>query len=74
MIDSSDFATLDNRYVQKDDCNDKHASLSTLVTQLEVAQAKTNTQLSWLVKLTAASTTAVLGAVLTAIVNLVVSN
>lgn len=64
MLTPEDFAQLDNIYVRKDDCNDRHEETSKEINELIVAQAKITTQLNMLIKISAAE----LGAVGTAIV------
>ena len=53
MLTTEDFAILDEKYVRKDDCNDRHIAQEKEITEIIVQQAKTNTQLGTLVKICA---------------------
>lgn len=71
MLTAEDFVALDDRYVQKDDCNTRHESVNKEVTEITVALAKTNSQLSMLVKICSATLGAVGMAVVGALMSLV---
>lgn len=64
MLTPEDLAQLDNIYVRKDDCNNRHEETAKEINELNVTQAKIITQLNMLIKISAAE----LGAVGTAIV------
>ena len=70
-LTKEDFAVLDNRYVLKDDCNDRHAEAAKEISELTVAQAKINTQLGWLIKINAAELGAIGTALIAAIMKLI---
>jgi hypothetical protein len=71
MLTPEDFAQLDDRYVRKDDCNDRHADTAREISELTISQAKINTQLSMLIKINAAELGAVGTAIIAAIMKLV---
>ena len=45
MLTQEDFAQLDNIYVRKDDCNDRHADTAREISELTISQTKINTEL-----------------------------
>lgn len=53
MLTAEDFAILDDKYVRKDDCNDRHEASQKEITEIIIQQTKMNTQLSLLVKICA---------------------
>lgn len=53
MLTAEDFAILDDKYVRKDDCNDRHIAQEKEITEIIVQQTKMNTQLGLLVKICA---------------------
>jgi hypothetical protein len=55
MLTAEDFEVLDNRYVQKDDCNTRHEGVNKELAEVSVQLAKTNSQLSLLVKICSAT-------------------
>ena len=59
MLTVEDYEILDNRYVQKDDCNTRHENINKEITEITVTLAKTNSQLSLLVKVCSATLGAV---------------
>lgn len=69
MLTAEDFEVLDNRYVQKDDCTTRHESVNKEIADVTIALAKTNSQLSMLIKICSAT----LGATATAIVGALMS-
>ena len=64
MLTPEDYAILDDRYVRKDDCNERHTIETNKITELTVSQAKMNTQLGLLIKISSVT----LGTIVTAIV------
>lgn len=72
MLSPEDFAQLDNRYVRKDDCNERHAEAAKEITELTVQQTKINTQLGVLIKINSVMLTAVATAIVGAIMKLIV--
>lgn len=71
MITQEDFAQLDNRYVLKDDCNDRHSDTAKEISELTISQTKINTQLGMLIKINAAELGAVGTAIIAAIMKLI---
>ena len=71
MLTAEDFVALDDRYVQKDDCNTRHESVNKEVAEITVALAKTNSQLSMRVKICSATLGAVGMAVVGALMSLI---
>lgn len=71
MLTPEDFAQLDNIYVRKDDCNNRHEETAKEINELTVTQAKINTQLSMLIKINAAELGAVGTAIVAAIMKLI---
>lgn len=71
MLTQEDFAQLDNRYVLKDDCNDRHSDTAKEINELTISQAKINTQLGMLIKINAAELGAVGTAIIAAIMKLI---
>lgn len=71
MLDRSDFEILDHRYVQKDDCNNRHTAETKEISDIAMAQAKNNTLLGILVKIQAAQLGAIASAIIAAIMNLI---
>lgn len=69
MLTAEDFEVLDNRYVQKDDCTTRHENVNKEIADVTIALAKTNSQLSMLIKICSAT----LGATATAIVGALMS-
>lgn len=83
MLTSEDFAKLDDIYmrsetakeifVRKDDCNAKHEDINKEIADMTVALAKTNSQLSILVKICSATLgtcgTAIIAAIMRLILN-----
>ena len=67
MLTQEDYALLVNRYVRKDDCNERHTIETNKITELTVAQAKMNTQLGLLIKISSVT----LGTIITAIIGAV---
>lgn len=72
MLSPEDFAQLDNRYVLKDDCNERHAEATKEITELMVQQTKINTQLGLLIKINSVMLTAVATTIVGAIMKLIV--
>jgi hypothetical protein len=64
MLTAEDFKMLDDRYVQKDDCTTRHENVNKEIADATIALAKTNSQLSVLIKICSAT----LGATATAII------
>ena len=62
---------LDNLYVKKNDCNDRHTEAAKEITELTVQQAKITTQLSLLIKINSATLGAVGAAIVAAIMKLI---
>lgn len=73
MLTQEDFAQLDNIYVHKDDCNDRHADTAREISELTVSQTKINTQLGMLIKINAAELGAVGTAIIAAIMKLILN-
>jgi hypothetical protein len=71
MLTQEDFAQLDNRYVLKDDCNDRHSATAKEISELTISQTKINTQLGMLIKINAAELGAVGTAIIAAIMKLI---
>jgi hypothetical protein len=71
MLTQEDFAQLDNRYVLKDDCNDRHSDTAKEISELTISQTKINTQLGMLIKINAAELGAVGTAIIAAIMKLI---
>ena len=71
MLTQEDFATLDNRYVQKDDCNTRHENINREVADITVSHAKTNSQLSMLIKICSATLATAGAAVVGALMKLI---
>lgn len=71
MLDRNDIEALDDRYVQKDDCNNRHVTESREISDIATAQAKNNTLLGILVKIQAAQLGAIASAIIAAIMNLI---
>ena len=71
MLTQEDFAQLDNRYVLKDDCNDRHLDTAKEISELTISQTKINTQLGMLIKINAAELGAVGTAIIAAIMKLI---
>lgn len=63
---------LDEIYVRKDDCNDRHADTAKEISEITISMAKTNMQLSILVKINAFIATAVGGGLIAAILKLII--
>jgi hypothetical protein len=53
MLTAEDFAILDDKYVRKDDCNDRHIAQEKEITEIIVQQTKMSTQIGLLVKICA---------------------
>jgi hypothetical protein len=47
MLTAEDFAILDDKYVRKDDCNDRHVAQEKEITEIIVQQTKMSTQIIW---------------------------
>jgi hypothetical protein len=73
MLTQEDFAQLDNRYVLKDDCNDRHSDTAKEISELTISQTKINTQLGMLIKINAAELGAVGTAIIAAIMKLILN-
>lgn len=73
MLTQEDFAQLDNIYVRKDDCNDRHSDTAREISELTVSQTKINTQLGMLIKINAAELGAVGTAIIAAIMKLILN-
>lgn len=81
MLTSEDFAKLDEMYmrsdianeifVRKDDCSTKHENLNKEITDIALTLAKTNSQLSILVKICSATLGTCGTAIVAAIMNLI---
>lgn len=71
MLSSEDLQQLDNIYVRKDDCNDRHEGTAKEISELTIAQTKVATQLGWLIKINAAELGAVGTAIVAAIMKLI---
>lgn len=73
MLTQEDFAQLNNIYVRKDDCNDRHADTAREISELTISQTKINTQLGMLIKINAAELGAVGTAIIAAIMKLILN-
>ena len=51
MITKEDFETLDDRYVKKDDCNDRHADTTKQISDMSIQMTKISTQLGIIIKI-----------------------
>lgn len=71
MLTQEDFTQLDNRYVLKDDCNERHSDTAKEISELTISQTKINTQLGMLIKINAAELGAVGTAIIAAIMKLI---
>ena len=71
MLTQEDFAQLDNRYVLKDDCNDRHSDTAKEISELTISQTKINTQIGMLIKINSAELGAVGTAIIAAIMKLI---
>ena len=81
MLSPEDLTKLDNIYmrseianeifVRKDDCSTKHENLNKGITDIALTLAKTNSQLSILIKISSATLTACGTAIVVAIMNLI---
>lgn len=72
MLTQEDFAQLDNIYVRKDDCSDRHAGTAREISELTISQTKINTQLGMLIKINAAELGAIGTAIIAAIMKLII--
>lgn len=64
MLEKQDYEQLDNRYVQKDDCNTRHESTNKSMNEIALALTKLTSQMSMIIKICSA----ILGTAGTAIV------
>lgn len=71
MLTQEDLAQLDNIYVRKDDCTDRHAGTAKEISELTIAQTKMTTQLGMLIKINAAELGAIGTAIVAAIMKLI---
>lgn len=71
MLSSEDLAQLDNIFVRKDDCTDRHTGTAKEISELTIAQTKMTTQLSLLIKIQAAQLGAIGTAIVAAIMKLI---
>ena len=71
MLTQEDFEILDNRYVQKDDCNTRHEGVNRELTELTVQLAKSNSQLAMLIKISSVTLGTVATAVIGALMKLI---
>lgn len=71
MLSSEDLAQLDNIYVRKDDCTDRHAGTAKEISELTIAQTKISTQLGILIKISGAELGAIGAAIIAAIMKLI---
>lgn len=71
MLSSEDIKTLDDRYVQKDDCNDKHTATAKEISSIATTLVGIGTKLNLLVWIAAAvgglSITTICGKILASI-------
>lgn len=71
MLSQEDLAQLDNIYVRKDDCTDRHAGTAKEISELTIAQTKISTQLGILIKISGAELGAIGTAIIAAIMKLI---
>lgn len=62
---------LDERYVQKDDCNDRHKAAADEIKEILIVQTRNNTMLNTLVKINSVELGAVATAIIAAIMKLI---
>ena len=70
-IDKELIAYLDNRYVQKDDCNDRHKATENEIKEILIVQTQSKTKLDNIEKLNSVEVAALVTAIVGAIVNLI---
>lgn len=72
MLKQEDYDVLDNRYVQKDDCNTRHENLNKEVNEISLALTKLTSQLSMIIKITSAILGTAGAAVIAALMKLII--
>lgn len=71
MLTAEDYEILDNRYVQKDDCNVRHENVNREMADIAVQLSKTNSQLGLLIKICSATLSASGVAIIGALMKLI---